>query len=323
MSILGIDKLIEVTANGIGSVASRHLAEWMARKEGEARVIAAEADARVLQIRANAHNEARELLLGNRDGKELTEIEIGETITERVRYQELRRLANIGAVVSNAAVALAETRVDDQEVDDDWIARFFDDVQDVSSEHMQVLWGKVLAGEVERSGNTSLRTLGILRDLDQLTARLFARFCSVCVLAYLESGPLVDARVPSLGGNAAANSLIDFGLGFAELNRLQEHGLIISDFDSWFDYGGCIVPDLGTKPLPSFQHQGREWALVSPSNQQAATSFKLHGVALTVSGRELSAVVDTIAVPGFLERLRKFFASKRLEVRDVTALLAE
>ena len=91
LDIPGIEKLIEVTANGIGSVVGRMFTSWKARKAGEARVIAAEADARVLQIRAQAHKEARELLLADEIQAGPTEIDIGETIIERVRYQEKRR----------------------------------------------------------------------------------------------------------------------------------------------------------------------------------------------------------------------------------------
>ena len=46
---------------------------------------------------------------------------------------------------------------------------------------------------------------------------------------------MLDARVPSLGGNAAQNSLEAYGLGFGNLNVLNEHGLIIADYNSWFD----------------------------------------------------------------------------------------
>lgn len=45
----GFDKLLEVMASGIGAVAGPMLAPWRARREGQARIIAAEADARVLE----------------------------------------------------------------------------------------------------------------------------------------------------------------------------------------------------------------------------------------------------------------------------------
>ena len=83
-------------------------------------------------------------------------------------------MANICAVVGHAAMRLENKEVPNDEPDHDWTARFFNDVQDVSSEKMQVLWGRILSGQVERPGSSSLRTLGVLRDLDKDTANLFA-----------------------------------------------------------------------------------------------------------------------------------------------------
>ena len=54
-----IAKLVEVVASGIGSVAGPILAPWKAKREGQARVIVAENDARVLEIRTEAHMSAR------------------------------------------------------------------------------------------------------------------------------------------------------------------------------------------------------------------------------------------------------------------------
>ena len=98
------------------------------------------------------------------------------------------------------------------------MARFFREVQDVSSEEMQALWARVL------------RTLDILKDLDERTARLFSRLCSAAIYLKGIDGKIIDARVPSLGGNAAQNSIMQYGLDFGQLNRLNEHGLIIADF---------------------------------------------------------------------------------------------
>ena len=83
MDVPGIEKLIEVTAKGIGSVAGRMFVEWKARKAGQAQAIAdclgAEAEARVLRIRAQAHREARELLARD-DTTMASNVEVGETI---------------------------------------------------------------------------------------------------------------------------------------------------------------------------------------------------------------------------------------------------
>ena len=319
MEVPGIEKLIEVTANGIGSVAGRLFVEWKARKAAQAQVIAAEAEARVLKIRAEAHREARELLA--LDAATDIDVDMGNTIEERIRYRERTRLSNIGATVSHAATVLEHRQVSGEDVDHDWTARFFNDVQDVSSDEMHVLWGKVLAGEVERPGSTAIRTLGVLRDLDQATAKRFVRFCSCCVFAFRADGQLHDARVASFGRNAAHNALGGFGLGFINLNRLHEHGLVIADYTSWAGYDWAVVPSLDTEPLPSFQHQGHEWTLVSTPKYRPDGPLKVDGVALTVAGQELSRVVECTPDPQYLEHLNQFFRELHLQMHDVTGLL--
>ena len=74
-----------------------------------------------------------------------------------------------------AAEEIGEKQVPDQDVDHDWTARFFAEVQDVSSEKMQQIWAKILAGEVETPGRTAMQTLSILRKMPQRDAELFER----------------------------------------------------------------------------------------------------------------------------------------------------
>ena len=54
---------MDYTASGIGSVAGTMLAPWKARKQAQAKQIAAKGDADVLQIQAEAQAQARALLV--------------------------------------------------------------------------------------------------------------------------------------------------------------------------------------------------------------------------------------------------------------------
>ena len=204
------------------------LATWRARREAQAIRIAAKGEADALLIQAEAQSEAREILL-SQDTEISGELDISDAVRQRIQFQERKRQLNIESVVKKATTQLGDTEVSNDETDHDWTAHFFNHVQDVSSEEMQSLWAKVLAGEVERAGSTSIRTLGSLKNIDQSTARLFRKFCSGCVFLCIDGRSLIDARVPSLGGNAASNALKPYGLGFGELNRLNEHGIIISE----------------------------------------------------------------------------------------------
>ena len=187
---------------------------------------------------------------------------------------------------------------------------------------MQSLWAKVLAGEVERAGSTSIRTLGLLRDLDQTTAHLFRKCSSGCVFLSLDGRTLVDARVPSLGGNAASNALKPYGLGFDKLNRLNEHGLIISDYNSWYDYrmsvGYIIDKPSGFIKVP-FRFQGQYWILDAANEGDVGKELRLSGVALTNSGRELSKAVDSENLDEFSQGLVTYFQNKNCKMTEVAS----
>lgn len=62
------------------------------------------------------------------------------------------------------------------EVDDDWLNVFERYAEDATSERMQGLWGKVLAGEVRKPGTFSTRTLRFLSEFSQNDALTFESF---------------------------------------------------------------------------------------------------------------------------------------------------
>ena len=321
LNLPAIEKLLDYAASGIGSVAGSMLAPWQARREAQAKRIAAEGDATILQIQAEAQSKAREILV-SRKTDVTGELDITDTVKQRIQFQEQKRQINIGSVVEEAASQLGEKRVANIEPDHDWTARFFNEVQDVSTKELQSLWAKVLAGEVERAGSTSIHSLGILKNLDQVTARLFSRFCSACMYLSEEENEITDARIPSLGGDAGNNSLQKYGLNFSELNRLNEHGLIISDYNSWKDYRNAIgiaIDNTSQLIRIPFSFQNRYWVLVPTSQHDWNKEFKLHGVALTKSGEELSRIVGLEPMEEFVRDLIKYFHNKNLQMTEVNS----
>ena len=332
VSVPFLEKLLQYTASGIGSVAGSMMAPWNASREAKAhkilalganevREIQAEGEAKALQMITAAQVEAKRVY--ELPAVQPSQTSMAEAVEQRILYQEEKRQRNIQDVLEKAADAATSTEVPDQEPDHDWTARFFSSIQDVSSEEMQTLWAKILAGEVERPGSTSTRTLSILRDLDQPTASLFRTLCSLASTITALDGKVIDSRVISLGGNAASNSLEQYGLGFNRLNVLNEHSLIISDFNSWMDYKPCRAIRISeslpwTVPLV-FAYQGRSWGLIPNDESGESKSFRVHGVALTVAGRDLTRVIDLVSVPAYDEALISFFTEQGFtmtEVRD-------
>ena len=185
VTVPALDKLIDYVASGIGATAGVALAPWRASREGKARIIAAKADAEVKRIEASAENSTAQMMAKERDKAReyvatLNERKSGsrgtisnDVVQKAAGFQASKRLMNIGAIAGHAAEELGDTEVPDHDPDPDWVARFFDGAQDVSSEELQKLWGKILAGEIKSPGQTSLRTLSILRDMTQQEAKDF------------------------------------------------------------------------------------------------------------------------------------------------------
>ena len=117
------------------------------------------------------------------------------------------------------------------------------------------------------------------------------------------------AMAPALSGKAANNSLNEFGFNFLTLSRLNEYGLIISDFDSWIDIGFSILRESidPQMPLLPFHHQERKWLLVADTVRTANQILKIKGPSLSLAGRELSRIVGQEPLPEYTERLKAHF----------------
>ena len=334
--VRAIEKLVDYTASGIGGAASFFFSRLVARRDADARLISAEGEARVgrvlaesqastMSIIAQAQADARSYLVSPEAVVE-GEVDFGVFVDQRIKFQEQKRQSNIGSVVQQAALELGDKEVQDHEVDHDWTARFFSDVQDVSSEQMQALWAKILAGEVTRPGSTSIRTLSILRNLNQDVAGLFSKLCSICVFVRNDEFQLFDARAPLFGDFREGNALREYGIDYLSLNLLNEHGLVVPEYKSWLDYRFCLTAwpserKEGMWVIP-FNFQGRYWLLKPMKRRTDEQEFRLDGVALTASGQELSVVVELSSDEAFAKALKQFLGARQLQMVQVDSGLA-
>jgi hypothetical protein len=105
-----------------------------------------------------------------------------------------------------------ETQAEAAPISDDLLNAFENEASQASSEQMQRLFGKILAGEIRRPGSFSIRTIKLLSQPDNSAALTFHRLCSLSA-SLRTADRIFDARVISMG-SAAANSLQPFGLSF-------------------------------------------------------------------------------------------------------------
>ncbi len=188
---------------------------------------------------------------------------------------------------------------------DDFMAFFKGKVDSLGTDEARMLFAKVLAGEVKRPGSFSKPAMSILAEMDEDVGSLFERLCNMSVA--LPAGIPIEfwkPRVLTLGmGNAGSNALRDFGLGFDQLNILNEAGLIISDYNSYNLLFGQIelagrAHTLSVKPQPDMT-----------AGKVAAEGVlqQMHGVAFTKAGGELRKIVSIAPYEPYVTRLRAEF----------------
>jgi hypothetical protein len=200
-------------------------------------------------------------------------------------------------------------------INDDWLNTFQNEASTKSTEEMQLIFGRILAGEIQKPGSFSIKTVKLMSELDSEVASLFQRFCSLCIHLKLDN-EIIDARVLSLGGDAGQNALIDYGFGFTLLNILQEHGLIIADYNSKSDYRVCIANQDKQVEL-GFTYQNKLWGLLSTAERSENAALMLNGVALTNAGKELLSIVDVEPDEEYTSSLEKYFNDRQLKMVEI------
>lgn len=221
-----LEKLIDVVSNAVGGI----LKPWQTIRE-------AKAQAKSESIIAIEQAKTKAIIEGDTEKAKYL-----EAINERLVNKEKKRQKNIEEVVSTAGTILeAEKDVSSEPVNSDWATRFFDIVQDVSDNEMQLLWGQILAGEIKQPKSYSLRTLEILRNMTKEEAELFqkvAQFVLVQGDAFLFSSKDVLKKFGIYYSNIA--KLIEIGLlqpgDFVEKNYFSDStsdnsfGIVYGDF---------------------------------------------------------------------------------------------
>lgn len=131
--------------------------------------------------------------------------------------KDIKEYANQCCVVNGAFQYLDET-AKPEELEEDWVAQFFDKVRLVSNEEFQLIWSRLLAEECNTPGSVPKSLMFILERMNRETAEDFMKLCAITITVYNESAPLIK--------NENNESLVELGLSLDKLISLESIGLI-------------------------------------------------------------------------------------------------
>lgn len=259
-------KLLDMVGNAAGTIYEPHHIRKMA-------------DAEAYKIKAvgNAVGEISMLPASYDNGS----IAVNSTDTDdllkraemREKFQKIREQQNIENVIGYAQQELLGMGpIPNTPVDDDWMARLLNNAKEVSSETMQFIWGKILAGEVASPGTFSKRTLDTIRNLSQDEASVFNN-----MLPY----------IVNFGGNLAISSSQAIhqmhGIRYGNILLLDECGLMTAGL------GVTLSMDVDNQPTPIADNG--DILLVANRTSPLSTNVSISLHKLTSAGHELYKIL--------------------------------
>lgn len=211
--------------------------------------------------------------------------ELAKVAAEIYLPTNIRKAKNRVGVAQLAAEHLGAASVNDSgeksaSPDDDWMNSFMRFAEDASSERMQDLFGRILAGQILQPGAFGLATLRTISELDQALANDF-----------------IQAWGSSVGDAVDYSTDWQRGDGFSRWKRLVEAGLMASTNTIQF--------------LPPFKSIFNGSALWSPINVdnlallvhfQEGSSSRWDHIDFTRVGKELGRLLPK---PNYKENIRK------------------
>ena len=174
-----IDKFIDVVAAAIGNLSAPYLLRKMAEARGQEMFKIAESIDKTVQIIGDIYEvkyEAENIQIVPTKKDELTINPRLQRIESRLNAVEQERQKNIDKITIYGLLETAKiTETSNEKIDRDWLNQFINVSQDVSSDQMQEVWGKILAREISNPGSFSLRSLEVLRTISRQEAETFRK----------------------------------------------------------------------------------------------------------------------------------------------------
>lgn len=277
-----LTKLVESVSNAVGTLYEPTRIRKKAKADAEAAVTLAKAEVQVEELKRRA--------------------------AERVAHTEARRQRNIDQIIEQAVRELPKS-VNEEPANEDWVAQFFNLSQDIGDSEMQILWARLLAGEVSRPGSYSFRTLQTVKVLSKEDARLFSQYCSY--VWQISGGPIclytdaeTDRYIASKGvGLSERNHLKNLGLIYRTsvgMMRSSDPYAVISSRDNPFE-----VTYFGRRYLLTQHLSSNESAIVQPE-------------ILTDIGAQLFSISGAQPDEAYLETLIRMLAEMKIEVTPLS-----
>ena len=270
--------LIEKISNATGAIFAPWQIKRVAKAEAEATVIRARGEAEADIIHTQA---------------EMRISEIQKRGLKRVIHQAGIEQQNIEQIIAKTIKLLNED-ANPKAIKNEFLVNLFDKCKLVSDEEMQEIWAKILAGEANRPGSYSKRTINALNSFSKGDAYSFTRLCGYVVQTIGGFRPLIfDIKDDIYRYN---------NISFETLSHLNTIGLI-----KFYNIGEFQIPGFGFEKI-SISYNKIPIEMTWPRCFQKG--FPVGSVSFTSVGTELVSICDSQPVDGFIDYIKQTLRKK-------------
>lgn len=276
---------------------------WMAQKKAQ---IEAQTQS-YTSIEKSIAEEAAKIAGGNADT-----VQNAVNILVRKAYQkQINRKSVATAMVEDMRTNPGENSHTPNEapppnLDEDWLNVFERYAEDASTERMQNLWGRVLAGEIRKPGRYSMRILRFPSEFSQADGLTFAEFCTsafgdlapkslvkpqkdkdIRSLIFLESAGLIQGA----SGLGLTNKVTFDSSGNAIMREGPLALLLQGLPGETFEYETCVLTPLGQELLSLIP--GRDARAAARKVAQSIKSAAIKSAFLTTISQSNDTLILT------------------------------
>lgn len=196
-------------------------------------------------------------------------------------------------------------------VSEEWLDRFMDSARFVSSEELQLVWGKILANEFERPGSTPPNMIRVLSEITPKMAKAFRLICSMFILVFplKEDGNIEDKRVMKrffVPFNGNEDRLHSMGIGFDTLTELDTLGVLKFESLAGYKTKGIehkrILICVGDNLDVIEKHKNNE--------------IPIGNVMLTSVGAALQAITESVKIESYHDMIRNYLTSNSVTLAN-------
>ena len=221
-----------------------------------------------------------------------------ERSQRRLKNEDLRDQQNLESITA-MAVSFLNGDSTPEKISDGWLAYFSANARLIPDRQTQMFWAKVLAGEANRPGSFSRRSLACLVSIDTADLKMLANVRRACI--QFDKFVLF---VYELNGKIYRDNGMDFPtllhldeIGLLNFTEVAEHSAITSE-----GLRGCV------------QYFDEQISVELGPNQRLRTGF----VTLTRTGEELVRICDAGPIEGFSDYIRRTWQSMGVHVSLLT-----